>query len=114
MSNNRPPSQANRSTTPTAAKPVEEPTTQVTGVGATPEKVDPPKQQPRGPKFIWLVKPSFTMGDARAYFTKEDALKDFGQPLEKWTDHGHIATIKFGPKWDPFECEWELEKIQVR
>jgi len=118
MSNNRPPSQANRNTAAAPAKPIDAKTPDVTQdakpVTPVESKVQNPPPLVRAPKYIWLVKPSFTMGDARAYFTKESALEDFGQPLEKWTDSGHIMQIKVGPRWDPFECEWELEKIQVR
>lgn len=71
-------------------------------------------QGPRPPKFIWVVRPKFTAGDCRAYFSKEDALKDFGRPLEFWVDYGHIMEIDKAPVWDPFDIAWELEKIEVR
>lgn len=71
-------------------------------------------QGPRPPKFIWIARPSFTTGECRAYFSKEDAVKDFGRPLEEWDDRGYIMQINKAPKWDPFDVAWEIEKIEVR
>jgi hypothetical protein len=81
------------------------------------------QNQNRGPKFVWVVRPSFTLGDCRVYFTKEDAIQDFGLPENTWT---RVYDVKSGqnldiwmneksPTWDAeFEVQWELEKIEIR
>lgn len=71
-------------------------------------------QGPRAPRFVWVVRPKFTVGECRVYFSKEDALRDFGRPLEFWIDYGHIMDIDKAPVWDPFDVAWELEKVEVR
>lgn len=81
--------------------------------------------QNRGPKFVWVARPSFTMGFCRVYFTKEDAFKDFGRPESLWAvrqeydvDHNidvEVWTIDKSPVWDAeYDVQWELEKIEVR
>jgi hypothetical protein len=76
-----------------------------------------PPQQPqgaRGPRFVWVVRPKFTHGDCRSYFSKEDAIADFGRPAEMWIDYGHILEIDKAPVWDPFDVAWVIEKVEVR
>lgn len=79
-------------------------------------KMTPPAQAqaPRGPKFVWVVRPSFSIGSCRAYFSEEAAIKDFGQPKSKWYPVAGVSQISVGPSWDPDNATWELEKIEVR
>lgn len=70
--------------------------------------------QSRGPKFVWVVRPSFTVGECRTYYSKEDALKDYGRPESEWVQFGDIWRIDRAPHWDPIDVSWELEKIEVR
>lgn len=72
------------------------------------------QQGPRGPKFVWVVRPKFTSGDCRTYFSKEDAVAEFGRPAEMWMDYGHIMEIDKAPVWDPFDIAWVIEKVEVR
>jgi hypothetical protein len=54
------------------------------------------------------------MGECRTYFSKEDAIKDFGRPIEMWIDYGHIMEIDQAPVWDPFDVAWTIERLEVR
>jgi hypothetical protein len=73
------------------------------------------QQQSRGPKSIWVVRPQFTLGECRLYFSKDDAIKDFGVPLEKWDTKEDSAEIYAAPPWDDsHEISWILERLEVR
>lgn len=74
-------------------------------------------QQPvRSPKFVWVTRPSFTTGESRVYFSKEDAIKDFGQPADIWVEtEEDVLEIGTSPDWDnDFDISWRLEKLEVR
>ncbi|QED11618.1 hypothetical protein PP914_gp129 [Arthrobacter phage Qui] len=73
------------------------------------------QNQNRGPKSIWVVRPSFTTGDCRAYFNKDEAIKDFGQPSEEWVQtEDDVLEINTSPEWDnEFDIAWRLEKVDI-
>lgn len=69
---------------------------------------------PRPPKYVWVTRPKFTLGECRTYFSKDDAIRDFGRPIEKWIDYGNIMEIDQAPVWDPFDVAWTIERVEVR
>lgn len=94
-----------------------------TNTNTTSKPTNPPQQnrqqnnqqQNRGPKSIWVVRPQFTLGECRLYFSKDDAIKDFGVPLEKWDVKEDSAEIYAAPPWDDsHEISWILERLEVR
>lgn len=71
--------------------------------------------QQRSPRFIWVVRPSYTTGECRAYFNQEDAIKDFGLPSEEWVEtEENVLEINSSPDWDnDFDIAWRLEKVEI-